>query len=56
MLEAVYDAGCALIVSYVGYVHAIAYLLGGEYNISHGPLNAVLLPVVLEKIYYMVLD
>lgn len=28
--------------SYVGYVHAIAYSLGGEYNIPHGLANAVM--------------
>lgn len=49
MLHASYYAGCAFTKSYVGYVHAIAHSLGGEYNIPHGLANAVLLPHVLEE-------
>ena len=48
MLKASFLAGEAFSRSYVGYVHAIAHSLGGEYNIPHGLANAVLLPVVLE--------
>lgn len=48
MLHASYYAGCAFTKSYVGYVHAIAHSLGGEYNIPHGLANAILLPFVLE--------
>ena len=48
MLLAAYDAGCAFSKSYVGYVHAVAHSLGGEYNVPHGLANAVLLPFVLE--------
>lgn len=48
MLHASYYAGCAFTKSYVGYVHAVAHSLGGEYNIPHGLANAVLLPLVLE--------
>lgn len=48
MLIASYYAGCAFTKSYVGYVHAIAHSLGGEYGIPHGLANAVLLPFVLE--------
>ncbi len=48
MLKASYYAGCAFTQSYVGYVHAIAHSLGGEYNVPHGLANAVLLPFVLE--------
>ena len=48
MLLAAYKAGCAFTVSYVGYVHAVAHSLGGEYNVAHGLANAVLLPFVLE--------
>lgn len=33
---------------YVGYVHAVAHSLGGQYNVPHGLANAVLLPYVLE--------
>lgn len=49
MLKASYLAGCAFTKSYVGYVHAIAHSLGGEYNTPHGLANAVLLPNVLES-------
>ncbi len=48
LLEAAYKAGIAFSKSYVGYVHAIAHSLGGEYNIPHGLANAVLLPKVLR--------
>lgn len=48
MLHAAYYAGCAFTKSYVGYVHAVAHSLGGEYNVPHGLANAVLLPFVLE--------
>lgn len=49
MLHAAYYAGCAFTKSYVGYVHAVAHSLGGEYNVPHGLANAVILPVVLES-------
>lgn len=49
MLEAAYKAGIAFSKSYVGYIHAVAHSLGGEYNIPHGLANAVLMPIVLEK-------
>lgn len=48
MLHASYYAGCAFTRSYVGYVHAIAHSLGGEYNVPHGLANAVILPFILE--------
>ena len=48
MLKASYFAGCAFTKSYVGYVHAVAHSLGGEYNVPHGLANAVILPFVLE--------
>ena len=55
MLHASFYAGCAFTKSYVGYVHAIAHSLGGEYNVPHGFANAVILPMLLEaygkKIY-----
>ena len=35
MLKAAYYAGCAFTKSYVGYIHAIAHSLGGEYNVPH---------------------
>lgn len=49
MLKASYYAGCAFTKSYVGYVHAVAHSLGGEYNVPHGLANAILLPMVLEE-------
>ncbi len=48
MLRASYLAGAAFSQSYVGYVHAVAHSLGGQYNIPHGLANSVLLPIVLE--------
>lgn len=48
MLLASYKAGIAFCISYVGYVHALAHALGGEYDTPHGLANAVLLPHVLE--------
>ena len=49
MLTAAYRAGIAFSRSYVGYVHAVAHSLGGQYNTPHGLANAVLLPYVLES-------
>ena len=48
MLRASFYAGCAFTKSYVGYVHAVAHSLGGEYNVPHGLANAVILPMVLK--------
>ncbi|MBQ9717450.1 MAG: iron-containing alcohol dehydrogenase, partial [Clostridia bacterium] len=48
MLRASYLAGAAFTKSYVGYIHAVAHSLGGQYNIPHGLANAVLLPIGLE--------
>ena len=48
MLYAAYIAGIAFSKSYVGYIHAVAHSLGGQYNIAHGLANAVLMPIVLE--------
>lgn len=48
MLKAAYLAGSAFSKSYVGYCHAVAHSLGGQYHIPHGLANAVLLPYVLE--------
>lgn len=48
MLHASFYAGCAFTKSYVGYIHAVAHSLGGEYNVPHGLANAILLPFVLE--------
>jgi alcohol dehydrogenase class IV len=55
MLKAAYLAGIAFTRSYVGYIHAVAHSLGGEYKTPHGLANAVILPHMLElygeKIY-----
>lgn len=48
MLKAAYLAGNAFSRSYVGYIHAVAHSLGGQYNIPHGLANAVLMPIVLD--------
>lgn len=48
MLHAAYKAGIAFSKSYVGYIHAVAHSLGGQYNIPHGLANTVLMPIVLE--------
>ncbi len=49
MLRAAYIAGIAFSKSYVGYVHAVAHTLGGQYNVPHGLANAVLMPIVLDE-------
>ena len=49
MLEAAYKAGIAFSKSYVGYIHAVAHSLGGQYNVPHGFANSVLMPIVLEE-------
>lgn len=49
MLRAAHLAGIAFSKSYVGYVHAVAHSLGGQYDIPHGLANATLLPIVLEE-------
>lgn len=48
MLEAAHQAGIAFSKSYVGYIHAIAHALGGQYGTPHGLANAVIMPYVLE--------
>lgn len=48
MLLASFKAGNAFTRSYVGYVHAIAHSLGGQYHVAHGLANAKILPVMLE--------
>ena len=48
MLHAAYKAGVAFSKSYVGYIHAVAHSLGGQYGTAHGLANAVIMPYVLE--------
>ncbi len=49
MLRASNCAGLAFTKSYVGYVHAVAHSLGGQYGTPHGLANSVLLPIVLKE-------
>lgn len=49
MLQAAYKAGLAFSQSYVGYIHAVAHSLGGQYGTPHGLANAVIMPYVLES-------
>ena len=49
MLLASFKAGNAFTRSYVGYVHAIAHSLGGQYHVAHGLANAKILPVMLKE-------
>lgn len=48
MLRAAYMAGVAFSKSYVGYIHAVAHSLGGQYGTPHGLANAVIMPHILE--------
>ena len=48
MLHAANRAGLAFSKSYVGYVHAVAHSLGGQYGTPHGLANAVICPHILE--------
>lgn len=41
-------AGISLANAGVGGVHALAYPLGGQFEVSHGVANALLLPYVME--------
>lgn len=49
MQLAAYKAGVAFTNAYVGYVHALAHALGGQYNVPHGLANALILPIVLKE-------
>lgn len=48
MAYAEYTAGMAFSNGGLGMVHAMAYALGGFYNLPHGVCNAVLLPHVMQ--------
>lgn len=48
MQLAAYYAGISFARAYVGYVHAIAHSLGGQYGVPHGLANSVILPYVLD--------
>lgn len=45
-----YIAGLSFFNAGVGGVHALAYPIGGQFNIAHGDSNAVLLPYVMGYI------
>jgi alcohol dehydrogenase len=49
MQKAAYLAGFSFTRAYIGYVHAIAHSLGGQYNVPHGLANAIILPYVLRR-------
>lgn len=49
MLHAAYKAGVSFSKSYVGYIHAVAHSLGGQYGTPHGLANAVIMPYVLKS-------
>ncbi len=46
MTSAQFLAGMAFNNAFLGYVHAMAHQLGGQYNLPHGVCNAMLLPHV----------
>lgn len=48
MVYAEYLAGIAFNNASLGYVHALAHQLGGQYNLPHGLANALMLPAVAE--------
>ncbi len=48
MAYASYLAGLAFNNGNLGYVHAMAHQLGGQYDMAHGVANAMLLPTVEE--------
>ena len=43
-----YQAGIAFTRAYVGYVHAFSHAIAATYHLSHGYLNGIILPVILE--------
>jgi alcohol dehydrogenase len=45
-----YLAGLAFFNAGVGAIHALAYPLGGQFHLSHGESNAVLIPYVMNYI------
>lgn len=48
MADAAFMAGLAFSNAQLGIVHAIAMVMGGQFNIPHGVANALMLPYVME--------
>jgi len=48
MAHAAFMAGLAFSNGQLGIVHAIAMVMGGQFNIPHGAANALMLPYVME--------
>lgn len=48
VMKAAFDAGVAISLGGVGYVHAIAHQVGGLFHTPHGVANAMIMPMVLD--------
>lgn len=48
LLSAAYDAGVAISLAGIGYVHALAHTIGGRFHTPHGIANAMIMPYVLD--------
>jgi alcohol dehydrogenase len=48
MAVAAHNAGLAMNITALGYVHAIAHQLGVKYHLPHGRANAIVLPYILD--------
>ena len=46
VMKAAFEAGVAISMGGVGYVHAIAHQLGGKFHTPHGVANAMVMPKV----------
>lgn len=48
MQKAAFDAGVAISIGGVSYVHAISHTVGGRFHVPHGVANAMFLPKMLR--------
>jgi len=48
ILKAAFEAGVAISMAGIGYVHAIAHTVGGRFHTPHGVANAMIMPHVLD--------
>mmetsp|Transcript_17472 Transcript_17472/g.21149 ORF Transcript_17472/g.21149 Transcript_17472/m.21149 type:complete len:421 (+) Transcript_17472:113-1375(+) len=48
LLRGSFEAGVAISMAGVGYVHAIAHTVGGKFHTPHGVANAMIMPFVLD--------